>query len=94
VAGAVALIMTPAAYHRIAERGVVSRRFVQIASRLLATAMLPLALGLSLDVFLVARLILHDTEISVAVATVLLVLFFGLWYVFPWISRRLAKGVK
>jgi hypothetical protein len=56
--------------------------------------MLPLALGLSLDVFLVARLILHDTEISVAVATVLLVLFFGLWYVFPWISRRLSKGVK
>src|SRR6201993_4410403 len=91
---AIALIMTPASYHRIAERGTVSRRFVQIASRLLATAMLPLALGLSLDVFLVARLILHDTEISVAVATVLLVLFFGLWYVFPWISRRLGKGVK
>jgi Family of unknown function (DUF6328) len=94
VASAVALIMTPASYHRIAERGIVSRRFVQIASRLLATAMLPLALGLSLDVFLVARLILHDTEISFAVATVLLVLFFALWYVFPWISRRLGKGVK
>src|SRR5258707_11029344 len=29
---AIALIMTPASYHRIAERGVVSRRFVETAS--------------------------------------------------------------
>jgi hypothetical protein len=39
---AIALIMTPASYHRIAEKGTVSRRFVEIASRLLAWAMLPL----------------------------------------------------
>ncbi|HEX6564909.1 MAG TPA: DUF6328 family protein [Chthoniobacterales bacterium] len=94
VASAVALIMTPAAYHRIAERGIVSRRFVQIASRLLATALLPLTLGLSLDVFLVARLILHDVTLSLAVATVLLVMFFGLWFVFPWFGRRPDKSRK
>ena len=55
LAVAIALIMTPAAYHRIAERGIVSRRFVVIASRLLEMAMLPLMLGLSADLFVVAR---------------------------------------
>src|ERR1700716_3758681 len=35
----IALIMTPAAYHRIAERGMVSRRFVELASRFLESAM-------------------------------------------------------
>ena len=35
----IALIMTPAAYHRIAERGMVSRHFVELASRFLECAM-------------------------------------------------------
>src|SRR4051794_11603722 len=30
---AVALIMTPAAYHRIGQRGILSRRFINLASR-------------------------------------------------------------
>src|SRR5438132_11102600 len=53
VAVAIALIMTPASYHRIAEKGTVSRRFVEIASVLLALAMLPLMLGLTIDLFVV-----------------------------------------
>jgi len=52
VAVAIALIMTPAAYHRIAERGTVSRRFIDLASRLLESALMPLMLGISLDLFL------------------------------------------
>jgi hypothetical protein len=56
VAVAVALIMTPAAYHRIAERGTVSRRFIDLASRLLESALMPLMLGISLDLFLVGGL--------------------------------------
>ena len=42
LAVSIALIMTPAAYHRIAERGMVSRRFVALASRFLECAMFPL----------------------------------------------------
>jgi hypothetical protein len=84
---AVALIMTPAAYHRIAEKGTVSRRFVEIASRLLAIAMLPLVAGITVDLFVVARLILKDVTFSVAIATLAVILFVGLWYVFPWAKR-------
>jgi len=89
---AIALIMTPASYHRIAEKGTVSRRFVEIASRLLALAMLPLMLGMTIDLFLVARLVLNNVTLSVGIAAVLLFVFFGLWYVFPWIERRFIRG--
>ncbi|HEX3171872.1 MAG TPA: DUF6328 family protein, partial [Burkholderiales bacterium] len=43
VTAAVVLIMTPAAYHRFAERGVASRRFSELGSMLIAMAMVPFA---------------------------------------------------
>ena len=46
VAIATALIMTPAAYHRQAELGTVSKFFVRMASTIIAIAMVPLMLGL------------------------------------------------
>jgi Family of unknown function (DUF6328) len=84
VAFAIALIMTPAAYHRIAERGIVSRRFVDLASGFLELALLPLMLGISLDLFLLGRLILNNAALSAAIASTMFIVFFGLWYVFPW----------
>lgn len=88
VAVAIALIMTPAAYHKIAARGTVSRQFVNLASRFLEWAMLPLMLGISLDLFLLGQLILNNAALSAAVASIMFLVFFGLWYVFPW-SRKL-----
>jgi len=87
VAVAIALIMTPAAYHRIAARGTVSRQFVDLASRFLEWAMVPLMLGISLDLFLLGRLILNNVALSAAIASIMFLVFFGLWYVFPW-SRK------
>ena len=84
---AIALIMTPAAYHRIAEKGIVSRRFARLGSFLLACAMLPLMLGLSTDVFLVARLILNDFTGSIVLTSMVVLLFSTLWFLFPWIAR-------
>lgn len=46
-----AIIMTPAAYHRIAERYTNSTRFIRIASRLVALAMVPLMLAICADVY-------------------------------------------
>jgi cytochrome bd-type quinol oxidase subunit 2 len=88
---AIALIMTPASYHRIAEKGTVSSRFVNIASRLLALAMFPLMLGMIADLFLVARLVLNNMTLSIAIAAVLVFVFFGLWYLFPWSERRFIR---
>jgi Family of unknown function (DUF6328) len=97
VAVAVALIMTPAAYHRIAERGTVSRRFVDLASRFIECAMFPLMFGIALDLFLLARLILNHVPLSAAVAIAMMLIFLSLWYVFPWAAAALhvrGKGSK
>jgi hypothetical protein len=83
VAVAVALIMTPAAYHRIAERGMLSRRFVDVASRFVESALMPLILGISLDLFLLGRLILNNVALSAAIAGTMFLVFLTLWYVFP-----------
>ena len=91
VAAATALIMTPAAYHRQAERHQVSAYFVRVASRLLTSALLFLMLGIGLDAFLVARVIAGDVGIAAAIAIALTLAFFGLWFVFPRLKRATAS---
>src|SRR6185295_10191036 len=54
---AIALVMTPAAYHRQVDRRRATGEFLAMASRLVSGAMLPLAAGLSLDLHLVARVV-------------------------------------
>ena len=93
IAIAIAVIMTPAAYHRQVEPGSVSEQFVKLASRLVTAAMVPLMLGLCLDVYLLAPMILGGSAISMAIATGLLALFGTLWFVFPQIMRR-ARGME
>lgn len=91
LAVSIALIMTPAAYHRIAERGMVSRRFVELASRFLECAMLPLMLSITVDLFLLTRFILDSSTLSAVVGIVTVLMFFGLWYLFPWTQKLRAR---
>lgn len=87
VAIAVAVIMTPAAYHRQAERGRISDHFLRLASCLIALAMLPLAAGISMDVFVVAGVITGDQVLSAALGALLFCVFVGAWFAFPQWSR-------
>ncbi len=89
VAIAIALIMTPAAYHRQTPLEV-SQSFVTIATRLLLSAMFPLMLAIALDFYLIGRVILANGWLSGLLTAVLVSLFAGLWFVFP----RLATGKK
>jgi cobalamin synthase len=86
-----ALIMTPAAYHRQAERGQLSAYFIDLASTLITLAMVPLALGICLDAFVVARLILEDLAAAAIVAVALLCLFSALWFAFPRLQARRSR---
>ena len=82
----------PAAYHRQVEPGTVSKFFVSLASVLIAVAMLPLMMGLCLEVYLVGHIILHDMRSSAIIAIVLFVIFVALWYGFPFVmSSRLRQ---
>jgi hypothetical protein len=91
VALGIALIMTPAVYHRQAEPGMVSRYFIRMASRCLTTAAIPLLIGIVLDFYLVATLLAQREHLNVVLTIVVVAAFTGLWFVFPW-WRRLQHG--
>lgn len=84
---AMALVMSPAAYHRLAERGFLTRSFADITSRCIALAMVALACSLSLDVYVVGQLT-GGTRLAAGSAAPLLLLFLGLWLIWPLIARR------
>ena len=83
VALAVALVMSPAALHRQTSPQAASKAFIRIASRLLLLSMFPLMLGISFDFYLIARLILNNTMISILLSALLLILFATLWFLLP-----------
>ena len=84
---AIALVMAPAALHRQTDPLAVSRRFIRISSRLLMASMAPLALGLCLDIYLVARVIIGTRGVAATVAAFLLGVFIVLWVLLPRLSR-------
>jgi Family of unknown function (DUF6328) len=82
IAIAVALVMAPAAYHRQAGARVVTEHFVQISTRLLLWSMLPLALGICIDFYLIARIIVGTSAVAF-LAAVLLGIFVLIWFALP-----------
>jgi hypothetical protein len=88
VALAMGLLMAPAAYHRQAERGQLSRRFVNVASTLLCAAMVPLILGVALDAYLISFLISYDDKLSTSVGVFVCAALSGLWFLLPYLMGR------
>lgn len=80
---AVALVMTPAAYHRQAEPNTVSQRLVSISSRLLSWSMYPLMAAILLDCYIIGKLILKSSLSSAFASGVLLCIFTVLWILLP-----------
>jgi hypothetical protein len=87
VAASMALIMAPAAYHRLVERGQVSQHFVDLASRLVAGAMIPLMFAISLDVLLVSHVVLDNAAMAIGIATLVWSFFAMLWVIYPLAKR-------
>ncbi|MDX6406533.1 MAG: hypothetical protein QOH70_3988 [Blastocatellia bacterium] len=89
----VILLMTPASYHRIVERGEDTESFHRLASALLLVVMIPLPLGICGDLFVVFRKVTDSISISIGVALLILLFFFGLWFAFPaYRKSQLASG--
>jgi predicted membrane channel-forming protein YqfA (hemolysin III family) len=80
---AMGLLMSPAAYHRLAERGRVSRQLIDLSSRFITSSMLPLALALAIDVYVVTSTVLNNNVLGLAGAMLTCVFLAGFWYVFP-----------
>jgi hypothetical protein len=84
---AIVLLITPAAWHRIVERGEETERFVRFASAMVVAALVPLALGLAGDLFVVAYKVTHSEAAAAGFAVAALLLFGGLWFGLT-LSRR------
>lgn len=83
VALATAMLIAPAAYHRIAEPETVSRNLVVLASRLLSWSLVPLALAICADFYLVASLVTANAAVSLLLTAAVFIVFAGLWLVLP-----------
>ena len=84
-------LMTPAAYHRIAERGEDTHRLHTVASTLLLAAMVTLPLGICGDVYVVFYKVTNSIQASIVIAIAVLAFFYGTWFGFTTYRRaRLA----
>src|SRR5256714_11023566 len=80
VALSIVLLMTPAAYHRIVERGEETEHFHRFASKMVVAALVPLALGLCGDVYVVVQKVTSSQLVSVVAALITLAIFWELWF--------------
>ncbi|HEX6184018.1 MAG TPA: DUF6328 family protein [Pyrinomonadaceae bacterium] len=76
----IVLLITPAAYHRLVEQGEETEHFHRFASKMLVAALVPLALGLAGDVYVVVQKVTESQLVSVVSALVVLAVFWELWF--------------
>jgi len=85
------LLMTPAAYHRIAEQGEDTEAVHKVASGFLLAAMVLLPLGICGDVFIVFSKVTDSAVLATAASGVMLLFFYGLWFGFTAYRRGQLK---
>lgn len=83
----IAMLMTPPVYYR-ACAGQPTRHMAKVASLMIRGCLVPLALGLSLDMFTVLFVVSKSLWLSINAAAVTLILFAVLWYVVPVSDRK------
>ena len=77
------LLMTPAAYRRLIGDGANSADVLKTGSTLVTAAPIPLALGLSLDTYVVIAHLAGLSALGFAALAGILILVTGLWPAFP-----------
>lgn len=83
IALAVVLLIAPAAVHRIAFAGGDDERFLRLASRIVASALIPLALGIASELYVAASRLLPASHAAPWIAVAAGCVLFGLWYAMP-----------
>jgi hypothetical protein len=81
------LLIAPAAFHRIAEQGQPTTRFYRYASGMVQASLVPLALGMSADVYVVVTKVSGSIAEGAVAAAALLLSVLGLWWWIPWFAR-------
>jgi hypothetical protein len=86
------LLMTPAAWHRLVERGEETEAFHAFASRMIIAALPPIALGICGDFYIVTWKVTASVPLAAAMTAALGLLFFSLWFGLSLIRRPRAAG--
>lgn len=85
---AIALVMLPAAYHRMTRPAVVTLHTIKLSSRAICWALAPLAAAIALDLFVVLHVVTGDFALDIGAAGAAFILLIGLWFAFPLVARR------
>ncbi len=88
---ALALVISPAPFHRIAEDGNDTRRMNAMVSAVMHVALLPFALGLGIDVF-VAVVRVGAMPAALASGIAALVVALAGWYGVAYVARAFGAG--
>jgi hypothetical protein len=92
VALSVALLITPAALHRIVWAGEDTEAILAIGGRITILALLPLALGMASDSFVVLSRALGSTSPAAVASSIGLLCLIGLWFGWPFVERMHHRG--
>ena len=87
------LLMTPAAYHRLVERGEATEHFFQLASTMVLWSLIPLSCGTCGDFFVLTRKVSGSMLLTSTATVAILLCFYGLWFGFS-LYRRAALGAR
>lgn len=80
LAMSIVFLMAPAAFHRIVERGEDTERLHGFSSAMILAALVPLALGIAGDFYIVLNKVLDAPGMSIGLAAASLVFSFGMWF--------------
>jgi Family of unknown function (DUF6328) len=81
------LLIAPAAYHRIVERGEDTPSFLRFASATLVASLVTLGLGMAGDLYVVVGKVTESRGIAIAAASLGLFVLYGAWFGFT-LARR------
>src|SRR5205085_12197600 len=80
-------LMTPAAFHRIAEHGEDTERLHTFSSHMLLAAMVFLALGIAGDVLVVVQKVTESSAWALGSSLLTLLVFYGVWFGYIWLRK-------
>jgi len=92
IALAIILLMAPAALHRITFHGQNSERFHRIGSRFVVISAVPLAIGITADLYVALTRALNSSALGVAISGGAGAVLLILWFVQPLILRAALRG--
>ena len=91
---AMGFALAPTAVHRQAEPYQVSEGLIRITSWCLTASLIPIVISISLDFYLLCRMIVHDLALSFVISGALFAILVFLWFVFPLGYRLICRGSR